>query len=362
VAQVKLTDEEQAEIERFRNLLYPEVEEIDLISGKPVKRRVEGPVLKQYKVSAQEWEDAVLEYNTLRIKAQNPNTPEEATRATFDGPTLRHRVTRALGDWNVNGHKEEVEKIQALIQAVTQRDLNLWKADLLDRFETSRVADGLGQEFFPTSLVPAGFAASSQGWSTFKFSHKEVEHFSKARASQWDVSGGIGFGGFSIGGGGGGTSSSMLEVKNSTNFECSFGVTQIPILRAWFDPTFLESRAWRLAPTTVDLTFLSDGGKPPKGMLVGYPTSVIFARDITVNFDELHDKTTELHKTLKTHGSGGWGPFKVGGSYSRDNQDKSQETELTDNGLVMKGLQIIGFRCHLLNKAPNPLPTIKDFV
>jgi hypothetical protein len=89
---------------------------------------------------------------------------------------------------------------------------------------------------------------------------------------------------------------------------------------------------------------------------------VIFARDIHVNFGEMHDEKSELHKQISAKGSGGYGPFKIGGSYSRDEQQKDVKYTFNQEGLKVEGMQIIGFRCHLLKKSPNPHPNIEEFV
>ncbi len=368
VAAIELTEGEKKQIEIGRNLLYPEQEVDDVDSGNKVKRRVEGQLLRDYKRFSQAYEDAVFAWNIIRIRAQNPTTPDDNLAATFNLPTLRNRVSQALSDWEVNGRKSEIEGLQARISGITNRDLSLWKADLLDRFEVSRLADSLGQDFLFTSLVPAGFAFSDQGWPTFKITEKDVSNYSKFKSNQYGAGGKLGIGMFSIGGGASSTTSSKLEIANVTNFEAEFSITQIPIVRAWFDPTFLESRAWRLAPSAMELTFLSDGGNPgkdiaPKGMLAAYSTDIIFVRDMRFNCNEMHDEKSELHKLLKANGSGSWGLFaNFGGSYTRDKTEKKVEYSFDEEGVHVKGLQILGFRCHLLKKSPNPSPNIKDFI
>lgn len=361
VAATELTPEEQAKIERFRDLLYPEEETEDLITGNKVRRRAEGPVLKAYKEFQQKYEDAVIAYNTIRVKAQNPATPEDATLLTFNGPTLRKRVQAARAEWESNGRKSDVEAIQAFIAAVTQRDLNLWKMDLLDRFETSRLADAFGQEFFLSSMVPGSFAFSDQGWSKFTFKEKEVDHFASSKTNQWEAQASL-LWKINLGGQGSGSSTETKQIDNVTDFELSCAVTQIPLIRAWFDPTFLESRAWKLGPNALELTELSDGADPPQGMLVAYPISVIFARDIRINFKELHDETNELTKSIKADGKTSFGLFKLGGSYKRDTQEKKVHSDIKEDGLVVSGLQVLGFRCRLLKKAPNPIPGIEKWV
>jgi cell division septum initiation protein DivIVA len=359
VAKAELTEEQRGQLERFRNLLYPEQEITDLVTGKTETKRVEGPILRAYKEFQAKYEDALFAYNEARVKAMSAANPEAVLNFSMNGDALRRRVRTAEGDWAAAGHRRDVEGMLAVIESIGLRDLSVWKADLLDRFDKGRLSDTLGQEFWWTSLVPGGFAASDSGWSTFTFNEQDMKTFASAKSTKWEVDGKIGWGALSVGGEGSGTTASKKEVKDVTNLKMSFGVAQIPLEYSWLDEYFLRSRAWRIAPDAVEGEQLSDGGSPPTGAMVAYATSVIFVRDVTIDASELHDESSELSKTFKAKGGGGWGPFKVGGGYSRESQEKTVETTLDEKGLTIKGLQIIGFRCRLLDKAPNPLENVE---
>jgi hypothetical protein len=359
VVKSELTEEQRATLERFRNVLYPEQEVTDLVTGKTETRRVEGPILKAYKEFQAKYENALFAFNDARVKAMIGATPEAVTSFSFNGDALRRRVRDAEGEWAAAGHRGDVETMLAVVDQIGQRDLTLWKADLVDRFDRSKLLDGLGQQFWWTSLTPGGFAGSEAGWTNFEFKEEEIKQFSHAKTRQWDVNGKLGIGRLSIGGEGSGSTATKLEVKDVTGLHVKFQVAQIPLEYSWLDEYFLRSRAWRFAPDAIETEQLSDGGAPPTGAMVAYPTSVIFLRKVVVDFKELHDKNSELHKTLKAKGGGGWGWLNLGGSYSRDEQKKTVESTLREDGLTVDGLQIIGFRCHLLDKAPNPLEDVE---
>src|SRR5262249_2259163 len=312
VAASELTPEEKTKLENFRNALFPEVEKIDPNTSQMVKKRVEGPLLTTYKSFQQRYEDAFMAYNMLRAKASNPDTPNEVLLFTFNGPTLRNRVKNAIGDWESGGSKNDVEKIQSFISSVTERDLSLWKADVKDRFENGKVADLFGQEFLITTTVPAEFAANVDDWPDFKFIESETNHFSSSKTSQWEAQASLGWK-LNFNASASGSTTETKQVDDVNEFTLACKVTQIPLSRAWFDTTFLESRAWKLGPsaTDPDLAELSDGGNPPHGSLVAFPISVIFASDITIDFKELHDETSELVKSIKAGGNVGYGPFKL---------------------------------------------------
>jgi hypothetical protein len=212
-----------------------------------------------------------------------------------------------------------------------------------------------------TQMAPGNFFSNGAGWPEFKFEHTQVNHFESHKTSQWDSQASLAWK-LSFSGNGAGTTTSNTIVDHTDKFTFRCSLAQVPLIRPWFDTTFLESRAWKFGPAAIDMTELSNGASPPQGLLVAYPTSVIFARDLTIDFAELHDETSELNKTIKAGGKAGWGLFNLSGSYQRDSQTKQVQSTITEEGLKVSGLQILGFRCRLLKKSPDPLPSIQNWV
>jgi hypothetical protein len=79
-------------------------------------------------------------------------------------------------------------------------------------------------------------------------------------------------------------------------------------------------------------------------------------RDVEIALDELRDESSELVKTLKAEGKGGWGfgVLNVGGSYERNSEEKRHKADIANGKLTIPGLQLIGFRCELMGQCPKP--------
>jgi hypothetical protein len=103
----------------------------------------------------------------------------------------------------------------------------------------------------------------------------------------------------------------------------------------------------------------SDGGNPPKGLFVGYPTSVLFARNIVIESAEFASAYKQEQSSLTAGGSAGWGPFRLSGSYSRSTSDSQFSSDAKNNTVTVPGMQIIGFVNFMIGKSPNPLPELK---
>jgi hypothetical protein len=143
-------------------------------------------------------------------------------------------------------------------------------------------------------------------------------------------------------------------------------MAQVPIIRPWFKTSFLTSKAWKLdhENPAVQSTgeMLCDGNIPPLGILPGYPTAMIFIRDLKLNFGTANADAKSSMEANSYEGSGGWGPFGVSANYSHSEMQAENHLKTEGQGIEVKGMQIIGFNCHILPKSPNPLSTITNWI
>jgi hypothetical protein len=322
------------------------------------------------------YDAAALEYNSYRIDALSGDNPKAVQFWAINANILRDKVKAAMADWISSGYKNEYEEIAAYISQVEGRDLTLLKQQYMDDLEKAKLT-GLasGSDFYYSSLVPASFATSS-GWSRFSFSSDDCARHSNStfNSSGWSANAGASYFGFGVSGG---ASHSQDKATydgsfNSDNFSLSFEIVQIPIVRPWLKSSYLMSKTWRFDPGNPDMKddVLRDGGSPPKGLIAAYPTSVIFIRNLNmqIGHSEGFDHFMSEHSASCQHGGGGFsfGPFSCGGSASHyttsGSVQRDHEYKWDDQSLVVPGMQIAGFKCHVLPKSPNPSPDIKEWV
>jgi hypothetical protein len=272
------------------------------------------------------------------------------------------QVALAEAKWAAEGHRNEVDQARAIVDQTTLRNLILWKAALLDQFAKGRLAHVDSGTSFPyTTLVP-GNVANSPGWTTYEQTHEHRSISTHHESTSWNASAGLGFGLWSFGANAGGEShNSGIDVQ-CQSFTLSVELAQAVVVRPWFFPEFLVSRGWTLRPGD-GWTFdgvPSDGGDPPRGLLVGYPTQVILARNLTITSDEFASTYRETSSRVGVGGSVGWGPFRLSGGYSHSDHDT--KLEVTQDGATIRtnGMQVLGFVNHKLGKTPDPLPSIPE--
>jgi len=372
VVDLPLSDAEKAKLERFRKALTVTKEVEDIITGEMKEVTEPGPLTIAYTAKMNDYLDAADEYINMLIDAQaaKGNDPEAIRRvATFANKAsfLRRRLDAAWGAWISQGYKNEKEQIDAYIEQVTQRSMVLYKDQLMRNFRNAILTSpevGNAGDFYYTTLIPGSFA-NATGWTRFTFYEQDYEtHYSKSTSS-WSAGGSANFGLFSFGANASGSRTRIDESARSANFRASFEFTQVPIIRPWFDPGFFSMRGWKLDQMW-DLNFnkqVSDGGEgradnKPVGRLVAYPTTALFVRNVVFKQDNWDSQLNFIQSQVSAGGRVGYGPFSVGGSYSRGSEKRDTKFHAEGGELRIDGLQLIGCVNNIIPKCPNTNPNI----
>jgi hypothetical protein len=378
VMQTELDEATKAKIEKFRGLLTVMVTKKNLIDDSETVVSEPSPLTKAYFEKMAAYEAAALEYNARRVDALAASTPAAIHFWAMNANILRRNVQAAMMDW-VNNGKNDFESISAFIDQVMRRDMALLKQQYNDELQNARLT-GLasGSDFFYTTLVPASFATAT-GWARFNFSSGDVQRYASSSysTSKWQTKGGAGWLGI-LGGAGtatatGGHSRRAYTSKfNVDTFDLSFEIGQAIISRPWFKPAFLNSRSWRFDQNNPETRgeMLSDAGAPPKGLMPAYPTAVIFIRNLHLKFGHSEGFRSFMEENASTSAGGGgyvnFGALHLGGAYSRASASGSTQAingySWDGEGLHVPGLQIVGFKCHVLPKSPDPLPEIRNWI
>jgi hypothetical protein len=323
------------------------------------------------------YDNAALTYNQARINALAANDPAAVQNFAINARILRDQVTAAMDDWIANGYKEDYEEIAAYINQVMARDMALLKKQYeQDLVNATLTGISSGSDFLYSALAPADFVESG-GWSRFTFNSGDFHRYSNSNfnSSGWSVSASAGF--FGLGASGGASGSHSRSEFNSgfelDSFSLAFSICQIPIIRPWFKEAFLVSKSWRFDQSNPDSNSLlvSDGGSPPSGFLPAWATSVVFIKDLCLGIRKdsaAGQYITEQSRSAQGGGVGVCiGPFSFGGSASHYSasgySSQNLNTHWDDQGLWVDGMQIAGFKCHVVTtKCPNPDPSITKWI
>jgi hypothetical protein len=312
-----------------------------------------------YSKYSADYQSANGEYVMAALKARY----SAAAKLEFaaKGGALKSKRDAAWQDWELLGSKSQYESLTGQLQSLmSTRKPALWLKEALDRFrDLPQGMDATFGEARITMPYPGGFASSNRGWTTVDITSSHVDGMTSSKSTKWEASGGFGWGSLKLGASASGSTDEKLSVSNTNNFSLKLSIAQVPLLRNWFDPWYLKSAYWRFKDGTIEASnkdVVSDGGSPPKGLLIGYPVTAIFIRDVVIGMDELKDESSELTKMLKAEGHGGWGfgVINVGGKYERNSTETKQAHDVSNGKVTIEGLQLGGFLVETVGISPCP--------
>jgi hypothetical protein len=377
IMQTELPEETKKKIEKFRGLLSVTKTKKNLIDDTETQVTEPSPLVVAYNQKMGEYENTALEYNSRRIDALTADNVKAVHYWGINANILRNKVKAAMADWVSSGYKNDYEQIAAFIDQVMQRDMALLKQQYRDDLEKARLT-GLasGSDFFYTSLVPGNFMNAS-GWTEFGF--RSVDDNSAASSSYNFSSRSTSAGGGFLGvfGGGGSASSARGREESNVHFDTEtfgmdFKITQVPIVRPFFRTAFLVSKLWRFDQNNPEAKgdMVSDGGKPAKGLIPAYPTSMICIKDLVLRFGKSSGLQEAESSWRRSSASGGgvacFGPFHFGGSHGRSSASGERSSQYHYDAetqtMTVPGAQVIGFKCHILPKSPDPNPSITQWI
>jgi hypothetical protein len=384
VMKSELPEETKKKIEKFRGLLNVSKVKKNILDDSETIVQEPSPMVQAYNEKLSAYQDAALEYNARRIDGLAAEDAKAVHFWSINANILRNRVKAAMNDWVANGFKNEYEQIGAFIDQVMQRDMSLLKEEYRDDLLKAQLT-GLasGSDFYYTSLVPGNFVKAS-GWTEFTFNSS---HFERHRQSSYNysqsasrsrrgVAGLLGFAGRESSSSSASGSASYKGTFDSDSFYLKFKVAQVPIVRPWFKTAFLNSKTWRFDQSNLEAKgqMVSDGGKTPKGLIPAYPTMIVVIKDLEMcianssGMSEFEGHYSQSNSSSSGGGFFAFGSLNLGGSYNSSSSSgsggwsSSYEYDRDTQTMKVPGLQVIGFKCHIVPKSPNPLPEIKDWI
>lgn len=356
----------KAKIEKLRGLLTQTVkvkEFNDVADEVEVEKTIQSPMVTKYFEKMTAYNDAAREYNSKMIAALTSTNQADLHDWSRNRNIYENKVKAAMNDWISNGHKTKYDRINAFIHQVEGKSMMLLKERYLDDFHKSKITSvNSGLEFMYATLVPAGFVKEG-GWTRFTFTENDMKSDYSSTNQSFSGGGGLNLGFYKIKGKAGYEEEEIETTMKMTNFKLEFEICQVQIVRPWLSLNFLKNPYWRFpkdSSTHADI-LLSDGKMPPNGRAPVITTACIFIRNLKMNFENSESYYKKMKEKVEGGLSAGYGLFSLGGGYTRADGKGDSKFSYDHQGISIEGMQLIGFKCHILPKTPNANPSIDNW-
>ncbi len=354
----QMSQQEQEQLDRANQFLYKEEQYQDVMTGDIVKVMVESLIYERYKLYKQKYETAFFEYQkAFKDFILRSDNPVEVELWAQTEPILKNKLNIAFREWQTFGLKSRVEEVQAFKENLERRGPNrLWE-ERRERYRSHTRSNFQGGTYQLTKYFPDKFwlTGASSPWMNYSFNHNDVHKVDTSRKESYGGGAGFSFGFWSVGGRMQRDTSDQYLKHETEKFEVQFEIAKIPLRRTWLDAGVFSSRAWKFDSQVIPQTeILSDGGSPPKGTMVSFPTSLILVRNVKILTDMTSLTQTSSWSRITGSARVGWGPFSVRGNYSKEQSTQTHDFIQTGQGIEIPGMQVIGFVCQKLPKSPDP--------
>lgn len=298
------------------------------------------------------------------ITASNPNAGALLALS-------KQKIEAARKRWENLGQKELVESIQAQIEQLSLGGMPQYVSNLRRLLEANKMhaavfatdegATLLTEDAYYAALRPNGILRAPS-FLKITIDSDHVETWKSMSSTSTSVKGAfLGLPLFATGKGKK-VSEDSEQKFFSEGFSITFEIVQGLIDLPWCDLAFIESDAY----TTVDpetkkpldevneIIELSDGKRPPSGVMPIIPTTIYFARDVVVKSDALLTLSDTEKDTFNA--DAGISFFGFGASGDRMSKTTTVDTSRldTEGEIRLDGLFIIAMASRFLEKAPNP--------
>ena len=352
-----LPADDQAKLKAAQDFLVQTVTTTDPFTKQTKTVTQDSPPYAAYKLYQAAYIAALKTYNAAMIQANAPGASNAVVQDfALNGTAYKQQVASAYGAWVASGYKDYVEEAIGIIGNLAGQGPQAMYQQMRSDYTADGRADPVtGGTFYPTYVYPSDPLqdALAGSWLNYEFNLADVQTF---QSNSQTNSGGGASASWGLWSG----SASAQYSSGQSSYQCDaqglsvqVQLLQVPLSRAWMRPEIFWSRGWRWS-RQAGFGPVSDGNKPPQGLMPLYPTSVILAKNLKINLDMTNQKNSSSFSSVSTQASFGWGPFSISGNYSHSESSASSSYTHTDSGISVPGAQIIAFVCEVIPQSPNP--------
>jgi hypothetical protein len=286
-----------------------------------------------------------------------------AYRTTYNGFDLTDPVQQSAWTAAERGLKANIEaarrklaltraaEIEELLQTLEQTRNSAIRI-ALDR---ARATWNASESDWQLSYAnPSNWAedAGATNFTEFSLSSSSLKTSLSERFTSYGGSGSFGLGLWSFGAGASGSEQFTRSQMNAETFSLTAKIATVRIQRPWFDDTLFYLSKWSVGG--IPAGHISNGrmAENDNGVLPLIPVMFIVARDVKIAAQITAEEREIIAKSFTARGSVGWGPFSVSGNYSHSSREEYFKSQVDEGGIVIPGIQIIGWVSSLVPAAP----------
>eukprot|EP01084_Bolivina_argentea_P187205 322519_1 len=261
-------------------------------------------------------------------------------------PIEQQKVQMKFEDWISSG-KNEVAQILSQMDNLLRGSTSQLISNARSLFANAKNTSVKLGDFYQVVFTPSDvFSADSTSWVHLET--KKGADYSKIKSSSLKAgaSAKASWGLWSVSGGGNHSKDTHSEDTETANASVDMKYCRVNLSRPWMNTGYMPSPDWyfgEFEAGKISQGSVSENSKDTNLTLSSYPVSFILAKDITItaHFSKAH--MDQIATATSGGASVGWGPFKIGGSFSKSTFEKTATSQETNGKLTIEGPIIIAY-------------------
>jgi hypothetical protein len=234
----------------------------------------------------------------------------------------------------IKSRMTDVDAALATMEIYNKARTGAWLKDLRATFDAAQISGGDPHQWFPflVATPPAEEWLGPAGWKVFLYRQTEVRLPTVGTASLY------------------GSPESTKQLAWTQDWLASLSLMvetkRVRLARPWLDRSFFRNQHWKL-PEDSGFACVSTGelGEANQGILPMVITGILLGRNLQIK----GAWTSQSLDPAPGKSLVALGPFRLGGATGKWAVSKGELS------ITSEGVQIIGYFCQLLPKAPNPI-------
>lgn len=311
--------------------------------GPPTVTMVPSAIAQTYEDNQSAYITAVVGYRTAQ-NGYDLSKPQDQRAWQAVAPGLQLNIDKSWNRW-VQAGKQNVEQAQnamvATINDITSSIIADAQAALSD---ANWMAGGEGTPKWLLSYAqPSDWYAGSSGATEFSLSSSTLNTESDSKFTSYGGGASWSAGLWSVGGSFNHSSGETSFHMDADNVTIKAKLTLVRVMRPWMNTLLFRTDGWWLKDQPVGKISNGQLKENSNNMLPLMPTAFVVMSDVEITANFSSEDKKHIESATSGSASVGWGPFKIGGSYSHSSSHDSFKSTFDGSTIKIPGMQVVAW-------------------
>ncbi|ELR64395.1 hypothetical protein C942_02575 [Photobacterium marinum] len=311
--------------------------------GPPTVTMAPSPIAQTYEDNQSAYVTAVVGYRTAQ-NGYDLTKPEDQRAWQAVAPGLQLNVDKAWNRW-VQAGKQNVEQAQnAMVSTINDITSSVIASSQEAVSDAHWMAAGPGGEKWLLSYaLPGDWVTGSSGATEFTLKSSTLNTESDSKFTSYGGGASWSAGLWSVGGSFNHSSGETSFHMDADELAIKAKLSLVRVMRPWMNSLLFRTEGWWLNEQPAGKISNGSLKDNSNSMLPLMPVAFVVMSDVEITANFSSEDKKHIESATSGSASVGWGPFRIGGSYSHSSSHDSFKSTFDGSTIKVPGMQIVAW-------------------